>query len=379
MTSGIIVSKESAMLVINDGGLLSGGSPTSYLEGPVKKMNLDAGIPFTFPLGHEGVFAPLTLETTVSRSAAVGEYTVSYLNCPPPWPAAKATNIEQLSSQEFWTVERTAGSTDINVRLHWTDATAQGITNTDDLVVAMYNPDADQFPTFPAGWTSIGQEGLIGGVGDGVSGSIMNIGICPPPWGVELFSFASTSNSNSLPVEMESFSVKLIGETSIVEWETSNEENVDYYKIEKSLDGINFFEIDRVLDVKNTEAGGRYQVLDKNPKVGLNYYRILQADLDEMSSYTNIVSVEYNRTFNLIAYPNPVYNEVSISGDNIQSAKQINVVDATGRFLFSKKIENESQLKNMSLIDDLNISKPGVYFLELFNDGKSETVRIVKN
>jgi len=378
LTQGILESSESAMLIIEDGATISGGSSMAYVEGPVKKVNLVAGVPFTFPLGHQGVYAPMTIEEPGGRSVAKGEFTSKYLNCPPPWPGMLATNIQQLSSQEHWTLNRSEGSSEINVRLHWTDATAQGITNTDDLVVAMYNPDVSLFPTFPGGWTSIGQQDLVGGVGNGVSGSIMNIGTCPPPWGIELFSFASTSNSNALPVEMESFNAKLTGEFVKVQWRTSNEVDVDYFVVEKSFDGQSFFELDKIGDQDQYNSNGAYEIKDLNPQTGNNYYRILQVDFDGMSAYSEIKSVKYEPTPNLFAFPNPANEYVSLTGNIVAEAKYLDVVDGNGRVFFTKEFENPSDLIEISL-NELNINITGFYYIKLSNGNRSESVKIFKN
>jgi len=378
LTSGIIKSRKGAMLIINDGAQLNGGSPVAYVEGPIKKINLDAGVPFLFPLGHQTVYAPLTLETSGSRSAANGEYEVKYLNCPPPWPGYRAINIEQLSSEEFWSVERSEGSADINVRLHWTDATAQGITNTDDLVVAMYNPDATQFPTFPEGWTSIGQEGLIGGVGDGVSGSIMNIGTCPPPWGIELFSFASTSNSNALPVEMESFDAKIVAEIVDINFETVNEIGVERFIIEKSTDGSSFSTMGELQPKGQSDQSQRYNIKDYSPEIGSNYYRIKKVDEDGMFAYTNIRFVSFYAKKDLVAFPNPVSERLIINGEWLLGAKELVIFDSNGRIVYRESLNGRTNSLIYEL-PDLNMDNSGLYVLEVRSNSSTEQIKLVKN
>jgi len=378
LTSGIIVSQDWAKVIVNVGANLSGGSPSSYIEGPVKKIDIDDGVPFTFPLGHQGVYAPMTIETTVSRSAAKGEFTAKYLNCPPPWPASTATNIEQLSSEEFWELERSEGAADVNVRLHWTDAEAQGITNTDDLVVAMYNPDIMQFPTFPAGWTSIGQEGLVGGVGSGVSGSIMNIGICPPPWGIELFTFGSTSNDNSLPVDMETFNAESVAEVIELNFSTVNEIDVDEFILEKSVDGTIFNEMDRIVPTGVPGSSQSYEIIDLEPNNGINYYRIKKVDLDGMFAYTNIITVAfYGNSNEIVAFPNPMVDRVVIKGNWSQNDNSINIYDANGMLIYNEVFDGKSLAKTYNL-EQLNIFKSGIYILESRSGSNISKMKLIK-
>ncbi len=374
LKSGIIISKNNAKLIVGDGANITGGSPTAYIEGPVQKINITSDSPFTFPLGHQGVYAPLTLETVGSRSAG-GLYEAKYLNCPPPWPGTQAVNIEQLSSQEFWELRRTESSEDVNVRLHWTDATAQGITDTEDLVVAMYNPDPIQFPTFPAGWTSIGQEGLVGGVGNGVSGSIQNIGTCPPPWGIELFTFASTSNSNSLPVEMELFEAKILTEVVELTFETVNEINVESFVVEKSNDGVNFTPFELV-----TPKGGEgqiYNLKDLDPQVGLNYYRIKKVDQDGMYAYTAIRSVDFKSTSEILAFPNPASDQIILKGKWLNSANELVIYDSNGLLIYREKLIGQKHSIQYEL-ESLNIYKSGIYVLEVRAGSRMEQIKLVK-
>jgi len=375
LNNGSIETHDTSMLILEANATLMGAGPDSYVQGPMIKKNLAANEEFVFPLGHNGKYAPMSIIGAGGRAAA-GEFKATYMNCPPPWGGAIATNLDQISDEDHWTLERSEG-TDVNVVLHWSDAAAQGINDLSSIVVAMHNPDVVQYPGFPAGWTSIGNGGTTGGTGSGVSGSVMNIGVCPPPWGIEHFTIGSTSSANSLPLEMESFKANLIGEVVDVQWQTSNESNVDQFRIEKSLNGTNFFEIDRILDVSNSIDGGNYRIVDQNPEIGLNYYRIVQIDLDGMISYSAVKSIVYARTSDLVAYPNPVVNEVSMSGSIVEDVREIKIIDTQGKSIYASNIQNSDQLNNMSC-EDLNINNPGVYFMEVTGGGVKETVRIVK-
>ncbi len=376
LSRGIIETNDNAMLIIEDGAQIIGASEKSYVQGPMKKINLNGTDPFVFPLGHNGKYAPMAIQDASGRGAG-GEYTAKYLNCPPPWGGELAVNLTQISDEDHWVLERTPGK-DVNVILHWSDAEAQGIQDLSTLAVAMYNPDAIQYPGFPAGWTSIGNGGTTGGVGNGVSGSIMNIGTCPPPWGIEHFSIGSTSNSNALPVEMESFSAKLVGETVDVKWRTINEANADYFIVEKSYDGASFFEIDRVGDQDQTSTFGTYGVTDIKPQFGSNYYRIVQVDFDGMSAFTDVKIVDYTPVSDIISFPNPTNEYVTITGNIASKAEFIDVMNSNGSVLFTKEIQSKDQLIEMSL-SELNIKISGIYFIKISSGGRAETVRIVKN
>ncbi len=50
----------------------------------------------------------------------------------------------------------------------------------------------------------------------------------------------------ALPVTLISFTGKNSGKTNVLSWEVANEENLNYYELQRSTDGQNFFDISKI-------------------------------------------------------------------------------------------------------------------------------------
>jgi hypothetical protein len=81
----------------------------------------------------------------------------------------------------------------------------------------------------------------------------------------------------------------------------------------------------------------------------------------------------YGQDLNLSVYPNPATNRIVVSTINISNQMVISLMDVTGKEIFkmNKIAANKTEI-------DLSTYASGVYFLRLFNDEKSEIVKVIK-
>ena len=81
----------------------------------------------------------------------------------------------------------------------------------------------------------------------------------------------------------------------------------------------------------------------------------------------------YGQDLNLSVYPNPATNRIVVSTTNISNQMVISLMDVTGKEIFkmNKIAANKTEI-------DLSTYASGVYFLRLFNDEKSEIVKVIK-
>jgi poly(3-hydroxybutyrate) depolymerase len=91
-------------------------------------------------------------------------------------------------------------------------------------------------------------------------------------------------------------------------------------------------------------------------------------ELDAMQTCAEM-SVEENIFANLTIKPVPVNDMLTI--ENIPLPININIVDATGRLIVSKK-----QMQTQTL--DVNALVSGAYFITITSDGRSKTVKFIK-
>lgn len=171
--------------------------------------------------------------------------------------------------------------------------------------------------------------------------------------------FSIMESSISLPVVWMGFSGEKLNSGFIkLEWSTASEINAKDYIIQHSKNGISWSSIGNVLANGNTNLKSTYNFTHDSPLNGLNYYRLVQRDLDGKAYYSKIINLLIsNPNFNV--YPNPVYNGVSY----INSAKGefLNIFDNSGRFV--KKVYLKAGINKI----DVASLKKGVYYLKSDN------------
>ena len=179
----------------------------------------------------------------------------------------------------------------------------------------------------------------------------------------------------ALPVSWLYFRGSNKGKDNLLEWATSNEQNSKEFVLERSLTGMNFIDIAKILSQGNSNTQQNYNYKD----VGIDklnsavmYYRIKQIDINGNFKYSNIVRLNYNikEKLNSIVYPNPTQGMITVTvGENSLIGTVAVVMDVNGRILQQIKIAAQSQS-----IDLKNFSN-GTYFIRLQN---KEVLRIIK-
>ena len=117
-----------------------------------------------------------------------------------------------------------------------------------------------------------------------------------------------------LPIEvLEPLSARLDGNHVRLSWATATEHNNKGFGIQRSSDGVEWSEIGWAEGKGSTQVANSYRAVDQSPLEGINYYRYEQVDYDGKSSFSNVVSVEYQtRNHQIRLAPNPAVDEVTI-------------------------------------------------------------------
>ncbi|MGC3944791.1 MAG: T9SS type A sorting domain-containing protein [Chryseolinea sp.] len=108
-----------------------------------------------------------------------------------------------------------------------------------------------------------------------------------------------------LPIELIFFKARQTGSTHLLEWATASELNFDFFSIERSIDGINFKEIEQVKGNGTTTERKDYAFEYKNPILGKNYYRLKSVDFDGSSEYSKVAFVDHVGERDFVVTPNP--------------------------------------------------------------------------
>lgn len=169
-----------------------------------------------------------------------------------------------------------------------------------------------------------------------------------------------------------SLSAQAIGENTIrLHWNTYHEDLGDYFVIERSDDGRNFIEIDKI------NAFGKpsvYDYPDTDPGEGNNYYRLKIVNNDGDFSFSNVVVVRSESKPLTSIFPNPVRDRLIIRIPGIiRNTDRLILYNTYGQRVAEKPLTG-----NMMEIDMRNLPS-GVYYLIYKNkDGKGERLRIVR-
>jgi hypothetical protein len=179
-------------IVFYDDATVSGASNASYVSGIVAKLGDD---PFTFPIGFEGVYSPLTISAPASQSDSVNAV---YLRSN-YWSSSPIIDpgLFNVSNCEVWGLYPGLNNS-LDVTVSWNAASGCGtspyITNVSGVTLAHLS--------FQEGWDSHGGSGsgtttngsvTWSGVSNSGAFTLGNLGACNPPSGTSVTNISSTS------------------------------------------------------------------------------------------------------------------------------------------------------------------------------------------
>lgn len=237
-------------------------------------------------------------------------------------------------------------------------------------------PVSVTFPPFST-LEAIPIQAITGTVGDGLSSAtiVLNTDFNP-----DLGCSCQTEEITStlffcdpqifLSVEWLGFHAKPINDDSEVlcSWIVTNEVRTDYYTVERSLNMIDWVDIGAV-SASGTASGHQdYQFIDRDPFLGMAYYRIREVDQDGEVGYSEVRQVTLHQNGTLDVYPNPSTGVFFLSG---YEKGDLSVYDMTGREVpFRLNFTGELTLPTAA---------PGNYIVELVepDQGTTQKVRIV--
>ena len=259
--------------------------------------------------------------------------------------------LNNVSKSEYWTCDRTNGTSNVKVQLFWENAGQSGINNyTSDLVVARWNG---------AAWENAGQSAITASSpGDITSSTVTSF---------SPFTFGSLSSGlNPLPIELLDFNAQLENDIVQLKWETTTEINNDYFTIERSADGFDFETITQVKGAGNSSSNSNYSTIDPSPLTGISYYRLKQTDFNGDYTYSSIVSVTYNQDdYSFSIYPNPNKGDlINLSINGYEQNLKAVITNISGQTLYSEVLNS-----NQKTIKPSEKLSKGIYFISIIGDG----------
>jgi len=369
MIIGDIITTSTEILTVGVGSVATINFTDGSVIGPMRRWmaassnsGLQSGI---FPVGISYYNKWIMLEYTTAPTTA-GYLTVEYKNSDPNATSAGTNGlplddgtviVNHIALEGYWEVAPTTlsgGVYDLTIRGKKFES-IYDYTKTR----IIKSPDPHSI------WTLNGIHNSI--VGSYIDFNIKNTGMS----GFSYFALGFP-DASGLPSELLSFSASCTENLEVeIKWQTGSENDLDYFNVERSSDGVNWNLIQSVNASGNTNSTVSYTVWDDKIEKELYYYRLSQYDENGSSKQFDPISSEcdFTNSENRITIsPNP--SEQTIHLEFISSDKndntEITLSDSKGQILFKSTVMVVNGINNYHL-SNLNLA-PGIYYFQISND-----------
>ncbi len=194
----------------------------------------------------------------------------------------------------------------------------------------------------------------------------------PPPM------TAVAQASCNLPAELVTFMAEHYPDAVKLRWSTASEENNDFFIVERSRDGKHFAILRKVMGAGNSVIKQDYEILDKSPFLGTNYYRLKQVDFDNHITLSRIIAIKFTGKETIQVVPNPVNgNHITLqylSGKN--ALLTVIIHDLQGKTVFTNEYPVVKDINSMEI--DVSPLPAGIYVLEAIRDNTATQIKFVR-
>ncbi|GAB5524150.1 MAG: hypothetical protein Roseis2KO_20220 [Roseivirga sp.] len=188
------------------------------------------------------------------------------------------------------------------------------------------------------------------------------------------FTLGSTESA-ALPITLISFEGEAEQDQVVLRWTTAAEFQNSFYRIERSANGFDFETIGFVDGAGTTNDLNDYVFIDNDPLQPVNFYRLIDVDINGQQNPSEIVRVSYIADFEKpVLYPNPVQNGEDIyikvpEAAVIENLKllQVNGVQVPVQVLRER---NRAVLKS-------RYTRQGVYIVSAIINGERHRFRFI--
>lgn len=176
-------------------------------------------------------------------------------------------------------------------------------------------------------------------------------------------------SSGTLPVKLNSFSAIIQNKNTLLQWQTSDEQNVAKFNLQRSLDGISFTTIGTVNSTGNSTITKNYSYTDYSLNSITSkaiYYRLQIVDIDTKTTYSKIEIVKALTSLVIQVSPNPASDNIMVS--SINNTKMLSVVNIKGQIL--KTISLNGSFNQIKI--DVKELPAGIYFIKAKAVGENQ-------
>jgi hypothetical protein len=185
--------------------------------------------------------------------------------------------------------------------------------------------------------------------------------------------------SHPMPVTFLGVTARKDGSSVVLDWSTATEFNSDKFIVQRSANGVEFStEVGTVKAAGSSTTVKNYKLTDYAPMNGRNYYRIKEVDFDGKITYSNIVSVYFDKGSMISVFPNPVRHTTTVEISTGRAGKvNMEVYDNKGALVLKQSF-NATAGTNQATID-LSRFSTGIYTLKCYDtEGSLGVIKLVK-
>lgn len=189
----------------------------------------------------------------------------------------------------------------------------------------------------------------------------------------------SYSPSCLLPIKLISFSAIKNHDVVALNWQTSEEINISNFTIQRSLDGVNFTNINTV-PAKGGSVISDYSYNDNIQNIICSkvFYKLKISDKNGSYTYSKTIPIALTiYTDELKVYPNPAKDQLFVLF-NLQNVNkgELRITDISGKTIYNQTLSS-NQNNNITSINISVLSK-GTYLLSLITEKGVQKTQFIK-
>ena len=173
-----------------------------------------------------------------------------------------------------------------------------------------------------------------------------------------------------LPIILINFKVQRVGASIQLNWSTASEINNDYFTIQRSSDAVSFEDVFHIEGAGNSNTINHYMAIDRKPFDGTIFYRLMQTDFDGTKTFSDIIVINYKKSFPFTIFPNPFSTSTNFVLDDIllkMNSCKLNIYNILGKEVMSVMLT-----ERLNTLDTGNLF-PGIYLYKI--TGNYETIQ----
>lgn len=183
-----------------------------------------------------------------------------------------------------------------------------------------------------------------------------------------------------LPVDWLYFDGSTDNTTNTLRWATAAEQNSDYFRVQRSVDGVAFETIGMVQAQGQSSSAQHYTYDDEHPFEGQNYYRLELVDQTGDLSLSNTILLNIRVDGKpYLFYPNPTTDVVYYQYESQEAEMlQVEVLDVLGKRASVQQVQGTTGLNNIPV--SLEQLPTGTYMIRVHNEvrGTVHTEKVTK-